>query len=493
MKLKIFLLPVFLLISASAYAIQVSVPDVTVEPGAKVTIGIAVDNTAGIAGGDITLEYDPTFATAKEARSTDLSKPLFSTSNILTSGKVKFAMASLTPLGAGAGNIFEIDFEVKATIGTMALKLTDVGLFDEAGNELPVTVKNGSITVKEKQVVPRTLTIADAKGIQNENIATTLSIDDLTGVAGGNIVIKYDSQMLSMVEVKASSLLTGVPIVINTTTAGKIEITIASPIGAPGGSGALFNMTFKGIAVGVSDVIFESATAFDETKKDIPVKTVNGKITVEKKPCANPVIREHTPGSKILALQTNYDGVDVAGYAYVDLWKGEFTVEAGQFLEYQIVMFSGNPVFSAGVDFVTSDGKTLRDSGAKDQNGLSAHPSADLSKNARDNWYHRKISLDPLVGKKLTGGVLATDSAKHGAGLFRAYFDNIQITQDDCVVLFIYKDEDAIPITGKDTSNTTTIVGAKATKDSSISIVGATPVTPLGKLTSTWGNIKNSK
>lgn len=493
MKLKVLLILIFLLISASSYAIQVSVPDITVEPGAKVTIGIAVDNAKGIAGGDITLEYDPNFATLKEARATDLAKPLSPLSNIAIAGKVKFAMAALTPLGAGSGNLFEVDFEVKAGSGTMALKLTGVGLFNEMGDDLPVTIKNGSITVKEKQVVPRNLTIADAKGIQNENITTSISIDDLTGFAGGDIVLKYDSAILSIIEVKASALLTGVSVVTNTATAGKITIAIASPIAAPGGKGVLFNITFKGIAVGISDITFESAATYDEAGKNIPVKTANGKITVEKKPCANPVIREHASGSKILALQTSYDGVDVAGYAYVDLWKGEFTVEAGQFLEYQIAMFSGNPVFSAGVDFVTSDGKNLRDSGAKDQNGLSAHPSADLSKNARDNWYHRKISLDPLAGKKLTGGVLATDSAKHGAGLFRAYFDNIQITQDDCVVLFIYKDEDAVPITGKDTSNTTTIVGAKATKDSSISVVGATPVTPLGKLTSTWGNIKNSK
>jgi len=493
MKLKSLLIPIFLLLSASAYAIQVSAPDVTVEPGAKVTIGIAVDSTAGIAGGDITLEYDPTFAVAKEARATDIAKPLSPLSNIAIAGKVKFAMAALTPLGAGSGNLFEVDFEVKATSGTMPLKLTGVGLFDEMGNDLPVTVKNGSITVKEKQVVPRNLTIADAKGVQDANITTTVSIDDLTGIAKGNIALKYDPKMLSIAEVKASDLLTGVPVVINTATAGKITLAIASPIGAPGGKGVLFSITFKGIAVGISDLAFESAVASDETGKDIPVKTANGKITVEKKPCTNPVIREHSAGSKILALQTSYDGVDVPGYAYVDLWKGEFTVEAGQFLEYQIAMFSGNPVFSAAVDFVTSDGKTLRDSGAKDQNGLNAHPVTDLSKNARDNWYHRKISLDPLVGKKLTGGVLATDSAKHGAGLFRAYFDNIQITQDDCVVLFIYKDEDTVPITGKDTSNTTAIVGAKATKDSSISVVGATPVTPSGKLTSTWGSIKNSR
>ncbi len=496
MRLKSLLIPVLLLLlSASAYAIQVSAPDVTVEPGATVTIGIAVDKAVGISGGDITLEYDAAFATVKEGsvKAMDLAKPLSPLSNATVAGKVKFAMAAVTPLGAGAGDLFQIDFVVKATTGKMVLKLTGVGLFDELGNDLPVTVKNGSITVQAKQVVAKNLTIADAKVTQDANIIASVQIDDLTGVAGGDIILKYDPKILSVVEAKANDLLAGVSVIFNTATAGKITIAMASPKGAPGGKGGLFNITFKGVAVGVSDFAFESAAAFDETGKDIPVKTANGKITVEKKPCTNPVIREHAAGSKILALQTSFDGVDLAGYAYVDLWKGEFTVATGQFLEYQVAMFSGNPVFGAALDFVTSDGKTLRDIGAKDQNGLIAHPGTDLAKYARDLWYHRKISLDLLAGKKLTGGVLATDATKHGAGLFRAYFDNIQITLDDCVVLSIYKDEDIVPISGKATSTETTIVGAKATKDSSISIVGVTAVTPSGKLTSTWGNIKNAQ
>jgi hypothetical protein len=497
MRLKSLLIPVLLLLlSASAYAIQVSAPDVTVEPGATATIGIAVDAAKGIAGGDITLEYDAAFATVKEVRVTDLAKPIGPLSNATIAGKVKFAMASLSPLGAGAGDLFQIDFVVKATTGKMDLKLTGVGLFDENGNDLPaVTVKNGSITVKEKIVVARNLTIADAKVTQDANIIASVLIDDLIGVAGGDVILKYDPKILSVVEAKATDLLAGVSVIFNTATAGKITIAMASPKGLASSKGAIISVTFKGIAVGVSDFAFESAAAFDEAGKDIPVKTANGKITVEKKPCANPVIREHAADSKMLALQTSFDQADLAGFAYVDLWKGEFTVATGQFLEYQVAMFSGNPFFGAAVDFVTSDAKTLRDSGAKDQNGLIAHPGTDLAKNARDLWYHRKISLDLLAGKKLTGGVLATDAGgKHGAGLFRAYFDNIQITQDDCVVLSIYKDEDLVPISAKATSTGTTIVAApKATKDSSISVVGVTAVTPSGKLASTWGNIKNAK
>ena len=359
MRPKFLFISVLLLIfCAGAYGIQVSVPVLTAEKGAIVTVGISVDKTAGIAGGDITLEYDATIVTVKEVRVTDLAKPLSPLSNPNTAGKIKFVMAAVTALKEGSGDLFQIDFVINADKGVSPLNLKDVSLYDELGNDLPVTVKNGSITV------------------------------------------------------------------------------------------------------------------------------------VDKKPCTTPVVKEHTADSKILALQATYNEADVHGHAYVDIWKGEFTVVAGQFLEYQEAMFSGNPVFSGAVDLITADKKTLRDSGAKDQNGISAHPSADLSKFARDNWYHRKISLDALAGQKVVGAMIATDSDKHRAGLFRVYVDNIQITDGDCTLLSIYKDEENVPITGNPTASDTTFAGTAGAKDSSVSVVGQTPVEPAGKLTSTWGNIK---
>jgi hypothetical protein len=492
MQSKYLFVSVLLLIfCVGAYGIEMSASVLTAEKGAVVTAGISVDKTVGIAGGDITLEYDATIVTVKDVRVTDLAKPLSPLSNPNTAGKIKFAMAAVTALKAGSGELFQIDFEIKADKGLSPLTLKDVGLFDELGNDLPVIVKSGSITVKEKQATPpKALTIATAKGFVGDNIATTISIDDLSVVAGGDLVLKYDPKIVSLVEAKATALLNGVSVVINSGTAGKISIAMASPKGLVSGKGAIIDFTFKGLAVGVSDFAFDSASLFDETGKDLVSTTVNAKITVDKKPCTNPIIKEHAASSKILALQATYNEADVHGHAYVDIWKGEFTIAVGQFIEYQEVMFSGNPVFSGSVDLLTADKKTLRDSVAKDQNGISAHPSADLSKFARDSWYHRKISLDALAGQKVVGAVIATDSDKHRAGLFRVYVDNIQITDGDCVLLNIYKDEDNVPITNKPVSSDTTFVGAAGTKDFSVSVVGQTPVEPAGKLASTWGSIK---
>lgn len=206
-----------------------------------------------------------------------------------------------------------------------------------------------------------------------------------------------------------------------------------------------------------------------------------------------PVIREHSPGSLMLALQAAYNEANVHGHTYVDIWEGSALIEAGQFLEFQVAMFSGNPTFKGTVDLHASDGSTLRDSGTGDQNGISAHPAADLSEYARDQWYHRKISLDALAGKTLDGVMIATDSNEHGSGVFRVYVDNIQITDGEHILMSVYIDEDAIPITGTTTAAGTSFAGTEGMSDYSVTIVGATPVTPAGKLMSLWGSIKRGR
>jgi PKD repeat protein len=238
-------------------------------------------------------------------------------------------------------------------------------------------------------------------------------------------------------------------------------------------------------AAGVYEVTLTVMDDAGDTDTDTLTVTVSGLLP--------PVIREHSHGSPMLALQATYNEANVHGYAYVDIWRGSAPIEAGQFLEFQVAMFSGNPVFSGTVDLHTSDGSTLGDSDAKDQNDVSAHPSADLSEYARDKWYHRKIPLDALAGKTLDGVMIATYGDEHKAGLFRIYVDNIQITDGEHILTAIYIDEDVIPITNTSTSTEASFVGAEGMSDYSVSIVSATPVTPRGKLINMWGYIKNGR
>lgn len=492
MKLKCALIILsFLVLCARTFAIEISVSEITADPGEKVTASISVDNAKDIAGCDITLEYDSVMLTAKDARATDLVKNLNPVTNINIAGKVRFAMAAIPGLKSGSGAIFDIDFEIKPTAkGKIVLTLLDASLFDENGMDLPVTIRNGSITIREEQPIPpKTLTLKAVNGKVGEIILSGVEVDDTTAISGGDITIVYDSAILSIEDIKQTDLMAGVSAVINKDIEGKIRIVWASAKGLGAGKGAMFEITFKANKAGDSKLDFDSVSLFDEKGNDIVTKTVNGKITVEEAPPIGPPVIREAKG-KMLALQATYNAENTHGHTYIDIWKGEFSIKSGQFLEFQVTMFSGNPTFKGSVDLVTTDGTTLRDSGAKDQNGLSAHPATDISQYARDNWYHRKISLDQLAGKTLKGVMIATDSNEHRQGLFRIYVDNIQITDGSYIINEIYLDEETIPITGKAISTDTTFAGTQGMSNYSVTIVGETPVTPAGKLATSWGKIK---
>ena len=495
----VFTAILFLAFCVSAYGVEVSVPELSAAPGDTVTVGVSVDDATGVAGADIELEYDATILEAKEARATALATGLSMISNVGVAGMVTISMAGANGLAGGSGVLIEVDFAVKADAsGESALTLSYVALYNEQALDLPdVTAVNGKITVESEEepepVVPRRLSISDADGKAGEVIGTTVHIDDLTDVAGADITLVYDSTMVSVEEVTSTELLAGMTVIVNTDVEDKIIIAVASATGAKEGTGTIFNIFLKAKedVSGETELAFESAELFDENSDGIEVETgTSGKIRIAEVVKGPEVVREHESGSSMLALEAVYNEANVHGYAYVDIWEGSMLIEVGMFLEFQVAMFSGNPTFSGTIDLHTSDGSNLRDSGAKDQNDVSAHPGAVLSEYARDQWYHRKISLDALAGKTLDGVMIATDSNHHTAGMLRAYVDNIQITDGEHILTEIYMDEETIPLTGEIKSTRADFAGTDGTSDYSVTIVGETPVTPAGKLVSSWGHIK---
>ena len=221
--------------------------------------------------------------------------------------------------------------------------------------------------------------------------------------------------------------------------------------------------------------------------------TATDTLTVTVKEEGEAVIREHTDGSPMLALQAKFPTENAPGKAFIDVWKGSFEVKKGMFLEYQIFMPSGNPHFKAGVELHTSDGTVLgkiTDPKPVDQNGVSSAPSTDLVKAARDRWYHRKIFLDALAGKTIDAIMLATESSKHQPGLFRAYVDNIQITDGNVRLLDVYIDDDNVPATGQPESTLSETITSEGVEDAKVSVEKVVAVEPTGKLITPWAKIK---
>lgn len=316
-------------------------------------------------------------------------------------------------------------------------------------------------------------------GIQEENF---LGADGTITFA----FLSFDGQLATFEDITPD-------VVLDVNSDGKISLanTRLGSIAGVAGAGKLVTIIFEVLEARASTLELQSVALADTDAQPIAADVVSGVITDDVHEELPPVVREHSPGSLILALEATYDEANMHGYTYIDVWKGSIPIKTGMFLEFQVAMFSGNPVFSGSVDLHTGDGSALRDSGASDQNEAGAHPATDLSEYARDKWYHRTIPLDALAGKELDGVMIGTASDEHDAGMFRVYIDNIQITDGEHILKSIYIDEGTVPITGADTSTETAFAGTEGMSSYSVTVVGATPVAPAAKLISQWGNIKS--
>ena len=143
---------------------------------------------------------------------------------------------------------------------------------------------------------------------------------------------------------------------------------------------------------------------------------------------------------------TNSTGYGTA-YAYYKIWSGSYVIPNPAFMTYKVWVNSDSPAIMCGIDFVCSDGTTLRDytdaSGFMvDQNGLRAHPAADLSGFANDQWYYRYIDLVRIAGKTISSVNISFDNStgsgfvgSNSAGTHQAYVYDVQMQDNTGAVL----------------------------------------------------------
>lgn len=106
-----------------------------------------------------------------------------------------------------------------------------------------------------------------------------VSIADSTGVLGIAVSFTYDSAIASATQVQSTTLTTGCTVIPSIGSPGMVVITAACPSGLPTGqSGALFNVTFQGVANGTSPLTFAQTN-------DVP----NGCLLNEGSPSCEPV------------------------------------------------------------------------------------------------------------------------------------------------------------------------------------------------------------
>jgi hypothetical protein len=301
----------------TASAIEMSIPSLSADAGSSIIVPINVDDAKGIAGGDITLTFDQTILTTKEARTTELTQSLNFVPNIMAN-EVTVSMAGTKGIAEGSGAIMEIVFEVNAVAKGGAkspLTIRDVALYDELGNDIPVKVVNGSVTIITNG---RRLIIPDLNTSPGDTITVPINVTDATGVAGANIVVTYDKSVLTIKEVKTTILSSGMNLIDNSETIGEVTLAMASTKGIAEGSGAIVEIIFEVSATAKSGakspLKFKEAMLYDELGNDIQVQAEDGNLRIEVAPQPQEYPR----------WDVNADGVvDIADLILVSIHFGE--------------------------------------------------------------------------------------------------------------------------------------------------------------------------
>jgi hypothetical protein len=130
----------------------ISIPqDIYVLPGQQgIIIPINIDEFKDIAGGDITIIYNPNLLSAVNVKTTELTSS-FTVNFSLYLGRIAIYFSNPTGSKNGSGAILELVFDVKpdAEIDSLSgLILEDVSLYDEKIEKISLITKNGNCIIK---------------------------------------------------------------------------------------------------------------------------------------------------------------------------------------------------------------------------------------------------------------------------------------------------------------------------------------------------------
>ncbi|MFC1712565.1 cohesin domain-containing protein [Candidatus Poribacteria bacterium] len=143
---------------------------------------------------------------------------------------------------------------------------------------------NEAYSIARVGVDVRVLTIDSVDAAPGIPATVQVSVSDASGIASGDMVIEYDAGMITVDDVTATDLLSGIIVIPNIDTAGEIRLSMAGATGLPEGSGALVEIAFTVNADAQLDTettfVFSDASVYDELGAMIPVRLENGVVSI---------------------------------------------------------------------------------------------------------------------------------------------------------------------------------------------------------------------
>jgi len=130
----------------------------------------------------------------------------------------------------------------------------------------------------------KTISIASTEALPGSQFTTQLNINDATDISSGDITIKYDSNILSVSDIKSTPLTSNMNLTSNIGVSGQIKIAMAGAKAIPSGSGSLIDISFtvnSKANIGTETMIkLVDTSLYDELGNVIPMNFENGTIKI---------------------------------------------------------------------------------------------------------------------------------------------------------------------------------------------------------------------
>ncbi|MFC1715522.1 cohesin domain-containing protein [Candidatus Poribacteria bacterium] len=172
-----------------------------------------------------------------------------------------------------------VEFDIPSGARELSINITDAG--DGIGCDHACL---GDAKLMKAPPGMRTLTIDSVDVMLGDSSPVHLIIDDATGIASGDIVIEYDANVLTIDEITATDLLSGIILIPNAEVPGEIRLSMAGATGLPSGSGALVEIRLTANSdaeIGTETVLdFGDGRIYDELGVEIPVRLENGVVRI---------------------------------------------------------------------------------------------------------------------------------------------------------------------------------------------------------------------
>ena len=301
-----------------------------------------------------------------------------------------------------------------------------------------------------------------------------VQISNATNVFGYQISLTFDSTALAYVSVQNGDFLPGSigpPMLPPIVADGEIKFgaTLLGAVPGVNGDGTLATVTFEVVAVKASTLGLD-VKVIDSNDQRLELTTESGTIT------GAPLESVRTePEGDVLSFEATISSANTPAKGFIALWEGLMKIQAGTFIEYQ-VMFSGISVHTQGGVYAhTADGRTV---------GLVDAAGSD--------WRHRKVSLGDIAGSEIVAITVGTDNGDNPdnpAGLFGMVIDNVQITSDAGVVTKVWVDESTIG----GAQEAAEPFGDSTSVEDMRAFISAVSVEPQSKMLTSWGHLKASR